>query len=131
MFVDFILFLFLRFIVLFSRGQEGNPNPVIGRAIQNISVEFLFLVFLTIFAELPHTTLSLSVRRILGGGVPAGLVSGRHTQPGSTRTPSPARGSGTWRSRLDRGAKALLPLGADTGNVGHGRCGSFPASGLD
>ena len=80
---------------------------------------------------LQHTTLSFSVRRILGGGVPAGLVGGRHTQPGSTCTPSPARGSGTWRSRLDRGAKALLPLGADAGNVGHGRCGSFPASGLD
>ena len=36
----------------------------------------------------------LSVRMDLGGGVPAGLVRGRHTQPGSTRTPSPACGSG-------------------------------------
>ena len=36
----------------------------------------------------------LSVRMVLGGGVPAGLVGGRHTQPGSTRTPSPACGSG-------------------------------------
>ena len=35
-----------------------------------------------------------SVRMFLGGGVPAGLVGGRHTQPGSTRTPSPACGSG-------------------------------------
>ena len=121
--------LFLSFIVLLSRGQEGNPNPVIGRATQNISVEFLFLLFLAIFAELPHTTGYR--QQNFGRGVPAGLVSGRHTQPGSTRTLSLARGSGTWRSRLDRGAKALLPLAADTGNVGHGRCWSFPASGLD
>ena len=47
----------------------------------------------------------------LGGGVPAGLVGGRHTQPGSTRTPSPACGSGKHRSWLNRGAAALHPLG--------------------
>ena len=31
----------------------------------------------------------------------------------------------------EQGAEALLPLGADTDNVGNSRCGSFPASGLD
>ncbi len=36
----------------------------------------------------------LSVRKDLDGGVPAGLVRGRHAQPGSTCTPGPACGSG-------------------------------------
>jgi hypothetical protein len=35
-----------------------------------------------------------SVRMFLGGGMPAGLVGGRHTQQRSTRTPSPACGRG-------------------------------------
>ena len=50
-------------------------------------------------------------------------------RPGPTRIPSRAHGSGTFEAR-PRGRIAAL-LGADTGNICHRRCGSFPASGLD
>ena len=49
--------------------------------------------------------------------------------------PLSCRGSGTLRTKCDQGGEALLPvtlpLVTDTGNVGHGRCGSSPVSGLD
>ena len=52
-----------------------NRNPVIGRAINNISAELLRLIFLT---NLPEYHTSHSVRRILGESVPAGFVGGLH-----------------------------------------------------
>ena len=81
-----------------SRGQEGNPNPVIGRAIKIISAVLLFVVLLTVFWQgfwtwgsgypprCPYST----VRKSMPGVRSAGRVGGQATQPGSTRTPSPS-----------------------------------------
>ena len=82
-------------------------------------------------ADIPPAVPSLTVRIWMPGVCPAGCVGGQATQQGSTRTPSPARGSGTWRSWLDQGVRTPLPLGADAGTVGHGRYGSIPVSGPD
>ena len=58
----------------------------------------------------------LSVRMDLGGGVPAGLVRGRHSQPGSTRTPSPACGSG--KQQISASAWGTTLATSATGDAG-------------
>ena len=60
----------------------------------------------------------------------AGWIGGPTACPAGAYTHSKSC-SWEWIQRPDQEAKALLPLGADTRNLGHGRCGSLPTSGLD
>ena len=85
----FILTIFI-LTICNSRGQEGNPNPVIGREMHG-SLMIFYKPFLQGGGAGMGDTLPFLLSAWFWAGVcPAGRVGGQATQSGSTRTPSPA-----------------------------------------
>ena len=85
----FILTIFI-LTICNSRGQEGNPNPVIGREMQRSLIIYLLTIFAGVGAGMGDTLPFLLSAWFWAGVCPAGRVGWQATQSGSTLTPSPA-----------------------------------------